>query len=207
MKKNKDNFDFTKVTDIVADTNTKKEVPIFETKANDAYAKEFIDEIKKTSIDVLPTIFPLGEIVSTQRDLMKGSINHSDYSLSQKFVKSSGFFSIFLNFDKPLYFLSRIGFVLLTYIGYNIKINANRIFITEEDFYTTTGLSRVSLYRAIKELIEFGIIAETSRKSLFIVNHRIIFKGNQAKFIQIYNEKFEGKPAQLDEKGRIIIED
>ena len=48
------------------------------------------------------------------------------------------------------------------------------------------------------------LLARTTKKSIYVVNHNIIFKGKLEKFIEIYKEKFPN-PCELDSKGKVII--
>lgn len=50
------------------------------------------------------------------------------------------------------------------------------------------------------------IIVKTTIKGLFVVNHKLIFKGDYEKFKKRYYLLYNNEPAKLDDKGRIIID-
>ena len=105
-----------------------------------------------------------------------------------------------LNFPK----LSRPALLLVGYIASKIQFDSNYIDIVERDFGIYSELGKQSYYNAIKELVDIKVLAITNRKSMYVVNHNMIFKGNLEKFIATYNELYR-KPCVVDEQGRSVI--
>ena len=191
-------FNYQKVTDEV---DVEKNIPNkFESRANKNFGRSFAKDAEKTSVDIMPSPFPtITNIV--EKDVINGLI--SDITIKKKF-NSSKFYTITDTMEESHYDLSRPALLLFAYIGYNLLWNSNYISITEKEFSKKTKYDRDSFNRAIQELIKHKILAKTTRKSLYIVNHNLIFRGNLMKFIGIYQRKYP-TPALIDDKGRVII--
>lgn len=52
----------------------------------------------------------------------------------------------------------------------------------------------------------FDVIKATTRKSIYIVNHNIIFKGSIGDFIKEYNKYYENIEVIINDKGKVILE-
>lgn len=55
-------------------------------------------------------------------------------------------------------------------------------------------------------LYNFDVIKATTRKSVYIINHNIIFKGNYTEFIQLYKEMYSDKDVIVNEDGKIVLD-
>lgn len=51
----------------------------------------------------------------------------------------------------------------------------------------------------------FDVIKATTRKSVYIINHNIIFKGSIGDFIKEYNKYYENVDVIINEKGKVIL--
>ena len=75
--------------------------------------------------------------------------------------------------------------------------------------YLTKFLTHnVGVYGKIYYLYDYinhKIIARTTRKSIYVVNHNMIFKGNLGEFIAKYKIKYPDG-CKVDSNGKIILE-
>lgn len=50
------------------------------------------------------------------------------------------------------------------------------------------------------------VFKPTTRKSVYIVNHNYIFRGNYTEFIQLYKEMYNDKDVIVNEDGKIVLD-
>lgn len=149
---------------------------------------------------IMPTTFNL-DYDSATKSCFDEVVNGYMISLNKDFIKKEPYsITLTLNFPK----LSRPALLLVGYIASKIQFDSNYIELKEKNFAGYSGLCNKSFFDGIKELIDMKVLAITNRKSMYVVNHNMIFKGNLEKFIATYNELY-GKPCVVDEQGRIVI--
>ena len=106
--------------------------------------------------------------------------------------------------------------LVIAYILKNIQSYGNYVEISEKEFVNWSGISARSFYNAINALLRpalpypcagdnLALLAATTKKSIYVVNHNFIFKGNYDEFVTLYELKFPNG-CKLDSKGRVIIE-
>ena len=106
--------------------------------------------------------------------------------------------------------------LIIGYILKNIQLYGNYVEISEKEFVNWSGISTRSFYNAINALLRpavphpcagdnFALLAATTKKSIYVVNHNFIFRGNYDEFVTLYELKFPNG-CKLDSKGRVIIE-
>lgn len=104
---------------------------------------------------------------------------------------------------------------ILLYIIGTIEMDTNKIKISEEECCATMNISRDKFYKGINALLRdkvdhpvsgdrFALLAATNKKSIYIVNHNLIFRGNYNNFISIFNTKLE-VGFKLDSNGKVIL--
>lgn len=54
--------------------------------------------------------------------------------------------------------------------------------------------------------INFDVIKATTRKSVYVINHNIIFKGSIGDFIKEYNKYYENIDVIVNDKGKVVLE-
>lgn len=110
---------------------------------------------------------------------------------------------------------SYAGFII-GYILKHIQLYGNYVEISEKEFVNWSGISARSFYNAINALLRpavpypcagdnLALLAATTKKSIYVVNHNFIFRGNYDEFVTLYELKFPNG-CKLDSKGRVIIE-
>lgn len=52
----------------------------------------------------------------------------------------------------------------------------------------------------------FDVIKATTRKSVYVINHNIIFKGSIGDFIKEYNKYYENVDVIINDKGKIVLD-
>ena len=106
--------------------------------------------------------------------------------------------------------------LIIAYIIKNIQLYGNYVEISEKEFVNWSGISTRSFYNAINALLRpavphpcagdnLALLAATTKKSIYVVNHNFIFRGNYDEFVTLYELKFPNG-CKLDSKGRVIIE-
>ena len=66
--------------------------------------------------------------------------------------------------------------------------------------------SFIHLHRYIKELEANNIIRRTTKQSVYVVNHEMIFKGSYSDFIKVYLDIYKEVGIMLDSDGRVILD-
>lgn len=77
---------------------------------------------------------------------------------------------------------------IFIHICKNIDFNSNVIKFTEKDIIDEYSISVETFYNGLNILYNFDVIKATTRKSVYIINHNIIFKGSIGDFIKEYNK-------------------
>ena len=106
--------------------------------------------------------------------------------------------------------------LIIAYILKNIQLYGNYVEISEKEFVNWSGISARSFYNAINALLRpavpypcagdnLALLAATTKKSIYVVNHNFIFRGNYDELVTLYELKFPNG-CKLDSKGRVIIE-
>lgn len=157
---------------------------------------------------ILPTNFGF-ELEQYEKEVLDtlGS-GGNEYKLIRKVLKGKLYGIIDVRLEQMRPKMTACSSAIISYIIVNLPINSNYIEFTNKDisnFYRT--FDGRTYTAAISELVNKKVISLTNRKSLYIVNHNYIFKGNIIKFIENYNKKYENIVPSLDENGNIIIED
>lgn len=84
------------------------------------------------------------------------------------------------------------------------KVRETEIILEEND-ETKKICSFIHLYRYIKELEINNIIRRTTKQSVYVVNHEMIFKGSYSDFIK-YLDIYKEVGIMLDADGRVILD-
>ena len=98
-------------------------------------------------------------------------------------------------------FYERRGYAQIS----TIKFNSNKIILKEND-ETKKICSFIHLHRYIKELEINNIIRRTTKQSVYVVNHEMIFKGSYSDFIKVYLDIYKEIGIMLDDDGRVILD-
>ena len=193
----------------------------FETKANKRVGELIARNAEKKGENILATPFVIDPEYIDKHITLK----FEDNSKQKEFISTSkqvklGNYCICMQSlsDVTIYWYSKSQYslLLLNYIIGKIQLYGNFVELMERDFCNWSGVSRDSFYRAINALLRpacptpcsgdnMALLAATTRKSIYIVNHNFIFRGNYDEFITLYQLKFPDG-CKLDSKGRVIIE-
>lgn len=63
-----------------------------------------------------------------------------------------------------------------------------------------------TFYNGLNVLYNFDVIKATTRKSVYVINHNIIFKGSIGDFIKEYNKYYENIDVIVNDKGKVVLE-
>lgn len=170
-----------------------------------AYANKAKEEFDRGTKYIKPTIFNKDyesdkisttsfiDDINTEVSFTKDKIN------SEEFIKIHPLLISNL-VDKGASVIAVLGFFMQT-----IKYNSNCVHATSEQIASTMNISIRAVKDAIDYLCQKQVIAKTTIQSEYIINHNLIFKGSIEKFVKAYNKLYDGKYAQTDSKGKVII--
>lgn len=89
---------------------------------------------------------------------------------------------------------------IFIHICKNIDFNSNVIKFTEKDIIDEYSISVETFYNGFNVLYNFDVIKATTRKSVYVINHNIIFKGSIGDFIKEYNKYYENINVIINDK-------
>lgn len=76
----------------------------------------------------------------------------------------------------------------------------------KKDIINEYGINVETFYNGLNVLYNFGVIKATTRKSVYVINHNIIFKGSIGDFIKEYNKYYENIDVIVNDKGKVVLE-
>lgn len=83
----------------------------------------------------------------------------------------------------------------------NNVVDNNKKYIIDE-----YSISVETFYNGLNVLYNFDVIKATTRKSVYVINHNIIFKGSIGDFIKEYNKYYENINVIINDKGKIVLD-
>lgn len=104
--------------------------------------------------------------------------------------------------------LTKTALRLIWHAAFILQPNSNVVnfpmyFITQIHGAAKAG----NIYKELDKLEEYGIMHRTSRKSYYIINHNLFFKGNLKEFAEKYKELYGDRKCEFNERGYVIIDD
>lgn len=192
----------------------------FETKANKRLQEEVVNEVLKKSRNIVPTPFTIDQEYVDKHITLKFENNNKqqDFISTSKQVKLGNYCICMQTIgDMIPYWQTKSNYAsyVIGYILKNIQLYGNFVEIPEKTFVQYAGIRRERFYEALNALLRpacptpcagdnMALLAATTRKSIYVVNHNFIFRGNYDKFITMYEKKFPDG-CKLDTKGKVII--
>lgn len=168
--------------------------------ANKAKA-EFDNGVKH----IKPTIFNKDYTINTKSSSSYIDAINTKVSFDKETINSDEFVKI-----HPLLISMLLGkgesvLAVLGFFIQSLNYNSNCIHATINEISSTMAISDKSVREGIDYLCYKKVIAKTTIQSEYIINHNIIFKGKIEDFVKAYNKLYDGKYAETDSKGKIII--
>lgn len=161
---------------------------------NTKLIKKFVDAQKERIAEVASNIAPTIYDTNTTYNINKLGIKGRDYvGVAMEIL------------DKERYF-NEATLHLFNYICRNLAYMSNVIEFTESAITEYYGISTNTFYKALQTLYTANVIKPTTRKSVYIVNHNYIFRGNYIEFIQLYKEMYSDKDVIVNEDGKIVLD-
>lgn len=193
----------------------------FETKANKRVKEIIADKSTNKVENIIATPFTIDPEYVDKHITIKfeSNIKEKEFTSTAKQVKLGNYCICMQSIgDMFPYWLNKstyAGFII-GYILKNIQLYGNYVEISEKEFVNWSGISARSFYNAINALLRpalpypcagdnLALLAATTKKSIYVVNHNFIFRGNYDEFVTLYELKFPNG-CKLDSKGRVIIE-
>lgn len=193
----------------------------FETKANKRVKEIIADKSTNKVENIIATPFTIDPEYVDKHITIKfeSNIKEKEFISTAKQVKL-GNYRICMQSIRDMfpYWQNKSGYanLVIVYILKNIQLYGNYVEISEKEFVNWSGISARSFYNAINALLRpalpypcagdnLALLAATTKKSIYVVNHNFIFRGNYDEFVTLYELKFPNG-CKLDSKGRVIIE-
>ena len=193
----------------------------FETKANKRVKEIIADKSTNKVENIIATPFTIDPEYVDKHITIKfeSNIKEKEFISTAKQVKLGNYCICMQSIgDMFPYWLNKstyAGFII-GYILKHIQLYGNFVEIPEKEFVNWSRISARSFYNAINALLRpalpypcagdnLALLAATTKKSIYVVNHNFIFRGNYDEFVTLYELKFPNG-CKLDSKGRVIIE-
>lgn len=193
----------------------------FETKANKR-VKEIIAYKSTNKVEnIIATPFTIDPEYVDKHITIKfeSNIKEKEFTSTAKQVKLGNYCICMQSIgDMFPYWLNKSSYAgfIIGYILKHIQLYGNFVEIPEKEFVNWSRISARSFYNAINALLRpalpypcagdnLALLAATTKKSIYVVNHNFIFRGNYDEFVTLYELKFPNG-CKLDSKGRVIIE-
>lgn len=193
----------------------------FETKANKKVKEIIADKSTNKVENIIATPFTIDPEYVDKHITIKfeSNIKEKEFISTAKQVKLGNYCICMQSIgDMFPYWQNKSAYanLVIAYILKNIQLYGNYVEISEKEFVNWSGISARSFYNAINALLRpalpypcagdnLALLAATTKKSIYVVNHNFIFRGNYDEFVTLYELKFPNG-CKLDSKGRVIIE-
>lgn len=193
----------------------------FETKANKRVKEIIADKSTNKVENIIATPFTIDPEYVDKHITIKfeSNIKEKEFISTAKQVKLGNYCICMQSIgDMFPYWQNKSAYanLVIAYILKNIQLYGNYVEISEKEFVNWSGISARSFYNAINALLRpalpypcagdnLALLAATTKKSIYVVNHNFIFRGNYDEFVTLYELKFPNG-YKLDSKGRVIIE-
>lgn len=193
----------------------------FETKANKRVKEIIADKSTNKVENIIATPFTIDPEYVDKHITIKfeSNIKEKEFISTAKQVKLGNYYICMQSIgDMFPYWQNKSAYanLVIAYILKNIQLYGNYVEISEKEFVNWSGISARSFYNAINALLRpalpypcvgdnLALLAATTKKSIYVVNHNFIFRGNYDEFVTLYELKFPNG-CKLDSKGRVIIE-
>lgn len=193
----------------------------FETKANKRVKEIIADKSTNKIENIIATPFTIDPEYVDKHITIKfeSNIKEKEFISTAKQVKLGNYCICMQSIgDMFPYWQNKSAYanLVIAYILKNIQLYGNYVEISEKEFVNWSGISARSFYNAINALLRpalpypcagdnLALLAATTKKSIYVVNHNFIFRGNYDEFVTLYELKFPNG-CKLDSKGRVIIE-
>lgn len=176
----------------------------FNTKLNKLIARRNAMETRKRLNKIVQSHF---EINNTLKTVYQNNIidNNKKYIITRQDYNRK-FVTINIDFISNMKYFDKGANIIFIHICKNIDFNSNIIKFTEKDIINEYDISVETFYNGLNVLYNFDVIKATTRKSIYIVNHNIIFKGSIGDFIKEYNKYYENIEVIINDKGKVILE-
>lgn len=170
-----------------------------------AYANKAKAEFDNGIKHIKPTIFNKDYTINTKSSFSYIDSINTKVSFDKEIMNSDEFVKI-----HPLLISMLLGkgesvLAVLGFFIQSLNYNSNCIHATINEISSTMAISDKSIREGIDYLCQRKVIAKTTIQSEYIINHNIIFKGKIEDFVKAYNKLYDGKYAETDSKGKIII--
>ena len=193
----------------------------FETKANKRVKEIIADKSTNKVENIIATPFTIDPEYVDKHITIKfeNNVKEKEFTSTAKQVKLGNYCICMQSIgDMFPYWQNKSVYanLIIAYILKNIQLYGNYVEISEKEFVNWSGISARSFYNAINALLRpalpypcagdnLALLAATTKKSIYVVNHNFIFRGNYDEFVTLYELKFPNG-CKLDSKGRVIIE-
>ena len=150
----------------------------------------FKESIVEDANELINTILPSPFIIERNKvryevyDEIINKIINKEFYVNREFACTELLFAIVVDN------LSPSAIRILCKLTALLQLNKNYIYLPNKVIETLCKLDTKSVIKGINELIINKVLARTNRKSIYVINHNILFKGDYKKFEDLYNAVF-----------------
>lgn len=164
------------------------------------------ERIAEVASNIAPTVYDTNKTVEFMDAMQAISITNTTYNINKLGIKGRDYVGVAMEvLDKERYF-NKAALHLFNYICRNLSSMSNVIEFTERSITEYYGIKPNTFYKALQTLYTVNVLKPTTRKSVYIVNHNYIFRGNYTKFIQLYKEMYGDKDVIVNKDGKIVLD-
>ena len=182
----------------------------FETKANKRVKEIIADKSTNKVENIIATPFTIDPEYVDKHITIKfeSNIKEKEFISTAKQVKLGNYCICMQSIgDMFPYWQNKSAYASLvgkTIVDYYEEPLAIKTFEGDDIYNAINALLRPALpYPCAGD--NLALLAATTKKSIYVVNHNFIFRGNYDEFVTLYELKFPNG-CKLDSKGRVIIE-
>ena len=172
----------------------------FNTKLSKLIARRKVIETRKRLNKIVQSPF---EINNTLKTVYQNNVvdNNKKYIITrQDYCRNV--VTINIDFISNMKYFDKGANTIFIHICKNIDFNSNVIKFTEKDIIDEYSISVETFYNGLNVLYNFDVIKATTRKSVYVINHNIIFKGSIGDFIKEYNKYYENVDVIINDKTK-----
>ena len=163
---------------------------------------------EKLTDSIMPTTFCTfyDNIKVTKSNMIelnsKEFIVHTTTKINSSFVKRD------VNFGNILNYLGWYPTMIINYVESKLRFNSNVVIIDKDDEnFKCLEISDSSFRRAIRLLCDNKILAKTTIKNKYVINHNLLFRGDLTEFAAKYNMLYGNTKPKISDSGKIVADE
>jgi len=177
-----------------------KKLSDFSKNIENPFLNQALEVINKNIVQKNKTASNTGEsaILKAIDEKTGNVLGHTTF-IRQIEVDEEQFTKFYLSNFSAFYGLKPASIKVFGFILKQLKPNRDTFDFYVEDCILETGYTKMTIYRALTELLNNNIIARGRNEYAYFINPMVIFNGNRVTFAKTYVKKQSKKIKELDE--------